>query len=485
MTLQGTIFPGDWTFTIRGVYTPTAAAIGDDALIFHHEYFDERLGHAGIAGWFIVQISDPGAAATIAKAIDDQFRNSSAATKTGTEQAFQAGFATMLGNVSLLMGTIGTAVVFAILLVTANAMMMSARERTSEVAVMKTIGFSDRTLFGLVISEAGVIAGVGALLGLGVAKAFYRAINFNGFGFLPGFDITTGTLRDGRGHRAAPDARQRARARGAGRPVADRAGVAEGGIMKIPLIYNARSVLQRPLSTAFTALGIALVVAVFIGMLALGNGLRAALARTGSDRNVLVLRRGADSELASGIARDAVSILAASPHVAIGPDGRPLISPEVYVLVPLPHPSDTSTVANVVVRGVSDQAWNVRANVQVDRRGAPALGPLGSLRRAEAHRAVRPPGHRRNAAVRRTRLDGGLSLQRGRVGVRVRDLGRERAVHARVPRRGLPVGDLPAAGPGRVRRGQAHDRGRPAPDRGRASRVRVLRQPGRDSRASC
>ena len=199
VTLQGTIFPGDWTFTIRGVYTPTAPAIGDDALIFHHEYFDERLGHAGIAGWFIVQINDPGAAAAIAKVIDDQFRNSSAATKTGTEQAFQAGFATMLGNVSLLMGTIGTAVVFAILLVTANAMMMSARERTGEVAVMKTIGFSDRVLFGLVISEAGVIAGAGALLGLGAAKAFYRAINFNGFGFLPGFNITTGTLVMGGG----------------------------------------------------------------------------------------------------------------------------------------------------------------------------------------------------------------------------------------------------------------------------------------------
>lgn len=199
VTLQGTIFPGDWTFTIRGVYTPTAPAIGDDALIFHHEYLDERIGHAGIAGWFIVQISDPAAAAAIAKTIDDQFRNSSVGTKTGTEQAFQAGFATMLGNVSLLMGTIGTAVVFAILLVTANAMMMSARERTGEVAVMKTIGFSNRTLFGLVLSEAGVIAGAGALLGLGIAKVFYRAINFNGFGFLPGFAITTGTLVMGGG----------------------------------------------------------------------------------------------------------------------------------------------------------------------------------------------------------------------------------------------------------------------------------------------
>jgi len=69
--------------------------------------------------------------------------------------------------------------------------------------------------------------------------------------------------------------------------------------MKIPLIYNLRSVRQRPVSTALTALGIGLVVAVFIGMLALANGFAAALTRTGSDRNVLILRKGADSEMSS------------------------------------------------------------------------------------------------------------------------------------------------------------------------------------------
>jgi len=80
--------------------------------------------------------------------------------------------------------------------------------------------------------------------------------------------------------------------------------------MKIPFVYNARSVLQRPASTAFTAVGIGLVVAVFIGMLALANGFRAALARTGSDENALVLRRGADSELSSGIDRPTATLLA-------------------------------------------------------------------------------------------------------------------------------------------------------------------------------
>jgi putative ABC transport system permease protein len=199
VTLQGTIFPGEWTFTVRGVYTPTDPAIGDDVMFFHHAYLDERLNHAGLAGWFVVEIENPAAAATIAKSIDDVFRNSSAATKTGTEQAFQASFATMLGNVKLLMGTIGLAVVFAILLVTANAMMMSARERTGEIAVMKSIGFSDRVLFTLVIQEAGLIAGVGAAIGLGIAKVFYRAIDFNGFGFLPGFDVSSATLVMGAG----------------------------------------------------------------------------------------------------------------------------------------------------------------------------------------------------------------------------------------------------------------------------------------------
>lgn len=194
VTIQGTIFPGDWTFTIAGTYSPSAKVINDDMMIFRHDYFEEKLGRPGIAGWYIVQIDDPNQAAMVSKRIDDMFRNSSAPTKTGTEQAFNASFATMWGNVSLLMGTIGMAVVFAILLVTANTMMMSARERIREVAVLKTIGFSDSTMFGLVMLEAAVITLSGALLGLLGAKVLYRSIEFNGAGFLPGFDVTTGTL---------------------------------------------------------------------------------------------------------------------------------------------------------------------------------------------------------------------------------------------------------------------------------------------------
>lgn len=144
--------------------------------------------------------------------------------------------------------------------------------------------------------------------------------------------------------------------------------------MKIPLIYNLRSVRQRPVSTALTALGIGLVVAVFIGMLALANGFAAALTRTGSDRNVLILRKGADSEMSSGLDREAVSILTADPHVARGADGRALASAESYVVIPLGRMGDTTQLANVVVRGVSEQAWQVRNNVTLLEGTRPAAG---------------------------------------------------------------------------------------------------------------
>ena len=134
--------------------------------------------------------------------------------------------------------------------------------------------------------------------------------------------------------------------------------------MRIPLVYNVRSLLRRPVSSAMTALGVALVVAVFIAMLALANGFRMALVRTGSADNVLALRKGADSELSSGIARQNAAILAALPQVAAGSDGRPLASPEVFVPMSLDAAGGGGDRL-VVVRGVSAQAFEVRRNVRI------------------------------------------------------------------------------------------------------------------------
>jgi putative ABC transport system permease protein len=199
VTLQGTIFAGDWPLTIRGVYRAINAAFGEDILLLHYDYVYERYRAWMQPGWYVLQLSDPALAPQVAAEVDRTFKNSSDPTKTGTERAFNSGFVTMWGNVSFLMNSIGMAVVFAILLVAANSMMLAARERTSEVGVLKTIGFGDRLLFGLIMAEAGSIAAAGAVLGLGGARLLYWSTTFTAMGFLPGFNVTGATLGLGLG----------------------------------------------------------------------------------------------------------------------------------------------------------------------------------------------------------------------------------------------------------------------------------------------
>ncbi len=134
--------------------------------------------------------------------------------------------------------------------------------------------------------------------------------------------------------------------------------------MKIPIVYNLRSLRQRPISTLTTALGMALVVAVFVAMSALATGFRAALTSSGSPENVLILRKAAQQEMNSGIGRQTASILAGFPFVATGSDGQPMISPETFVVVPLDR-REGGGMANVVVRGVSPKAFEVRKGITI------------------------------------------------------------------------------------------------------------------------
>jgi putative ABC transport system permease protein len=178
VTVKGTIYPGDWPFTIRAVYRAKNKSFGEDALLFHWKYLDERgTGGSGMVGIFILQLSDPGRAADVARQVDAMFENSATATHTETERAFQAGFVSMYGNIPFVLKIIGFAVVFAILLVAANTMMMSFRERTSEIGVMKTLGFGDTTVFLVVLAEAAVITLGGGLLGAGLAKLLIPGLN--------------------------------------------------------------------------------------------------------------------------------------------------------------------------------------------------------------------------------------------------------------------------------------------------------------------
>ena len=134
--------------------------------------------------------------------------------------------------------------------------------------------------------------------------------------------------------------------------------------MKIPIIYNLRSLRQRPVSTLTTAFGMALVVGVFVAMMAMSNGFRTALVSTGSDENVIVLRKGAGAEMNSGIGREAANIVAGMPFVATDAEGRPLVSAETFVVVPLQR-AEGRGLANVVVRGVGLRAFEVRTGIEI------------------------------------------------------------------------------------------------------------------------
>jgi len=178
VTVKGTIYPGTWTFTIRAVYRAKVKSMREETLFFHWNYLNQMgMGGQSFVGVYHLALSQPGRAADIANQVDAMFENSSAATLTETERAFQAGFISMYGNIPFVLRIIGLAVVFAILLVAANTMLMSFRERTTEFGVLKTLGFADGAVFAIVLTEAAVITLGGGLLGALLAKSLAQKLD--------------------------------------------------------------------------------------------------------------------------------------------------------------------------------------------------------------------------------------------------------------------------------------------------------------------
>ncbi len=195
--IAGTIWPGDWPFVIRAVYAGKKTTMNEETMFFHWKYLDEKgMGGAGQAGLYVLELTDPARSGDIAKQIDDMFVNSSAATHSESEQAFQAGFVSMYGNLPFVLRVIGLAVVFAILLIAANTMIMAIRERTREIGVLKTLGFQDGTVFRMVLIEAAIITLGGGALGALLAK-FMLEGHFNMGGMLPPMTVYGSTVATG------------------------------------------------------------------------------------------------------------------------------------------------------------------------------------------------------------------------------------------------------------------------------------------------
>jgi putative ABC transport system permease protein len=181
----------DYPFTIRGIYKAGSSAIDNQSMLFHWKYVDERSDVKGQVGWYVAEVANPDQAAQVAMAIDQKFANSPYETKTDTEQQFSASFASMLGNLNLLLGSVALAVVLSTLFVAGNTMAMSVRERTTEIAVMRTLGFPASTVFLLVVGEGLVVSVVGGAIGALLARVVING-EFLGLagGFIPAFGVT-------------------------------------------------------------------------------------------------------------------------------------------------------------------------------------------------------------------------------------------------------------------------------------------------------
>jgi putative ABC transport system permease protein len=163
-----------YEFIVRGIYTVDKVktpGADDTSMYFHYEYLEEATSHRAGVGIYIVEVNDPSQATAVAKAIDAEYENSTAQTKTETEGAFIAGFINLAGNLVLLLNLIGTAVAFTILFVTANTMSMAVRERRTEIAVLKTLGFSSGLVMTLILGEALLIGLIGGTVGLLLGRA--------------------------------------------------------------------------------------------------------------------------------------------------------------------------------------------------------------------------------------------------------------------------------------------------------------------------
>jgi putative ABC transport system permease protein len=193
ITLEGTIFPRTLELTIRGLVTGGAS---ESVLFFHYDYLTEAFGNLDGASTFVVKARSAEAIPSVIDAIDSTFLNSTAPTKTETEKAFVLGFMAMWGNVRTLVVSISTILIFTIVLVAANTMAMSIRERTGEIAILKTLGFTSTHVLTVLIAESALIALAGGLGGSLGARYLLGAVDFQALtaGFIQVFEVTWSTV---------------------------------------------------------------------------------------------------------------------------------------------------------------------------------------------------------------------------------------------------------------------------------------------------
>jgi putative ABC transport system permease protein len=199
ITLKGTIFPGNWELVVRAIYRGREQSTDETLFFFHWDYLNESVRktvprRADQVGFYTITIDNPDLAAQTAEAIDQMFRNSFAETLTETEKAFQLSFVSLSEAILTAVKLVSLLVIFIIMVVAANTMAMSVRERMGEFATFKTLGFGGFYIGGLILGESLVITTLGGVLGIALtfpaAKAFGKAVG----NYFPVFTIELLTI---------------------------------------------------------------------------------------------------------------------------------------------------------------------------------------------------------------------------------------------------------------------------------------------------
>jgi putative ABC transport system permease protein len=197
--LQGTIFPGNLELVLAGIYRGVRPNVDQTALFFHLDYLNENFKKtspdlADKVGWYVVRVKDPAQAAQVSRDIDHLFESSLAETLTETEKAFQMGFVAMTEAIVIAITVISFTVILIMLLVLANTMAMTARERTSEYAVFKALGFGPWFIYFLISGESMVISIMGGLLGIILCFPGVYVLHQGLESFLPVMHVNPSTI---------------------------------------------------------------------------------------------------------------------------------------------------------------------------------------------------------------------------------------------------------------------------------------------------
>jgi putative ABC transport system permease protein len=197
--LRGVIYPGNWEFVLRGIYRGSQKNVDETQFFFHWDYLNEQVKkeapvRANQVGWYVIQLQDPFKAPEVARIVDQGFKNSLAETLTETEKAFQLSFVAMTEAIVVSIKVISIVVIFIIMIVLANTMAMTARERIGEYAILKTLGFGPGYILLLIAGESLLIALGGGLLGILLTFPTVHVVGKPLSTFFPVFVVTPRTL---------------------------------------------------------------------------------------------------------------------------------------------------------------------------------------------------------------------------------------------------------------------------------------------------